>query len=696
MKQSRYILIAFLATLLLVACANLGTPDGGPYDETPPHVVRTSPRFGEMDVRPKKIVLEFDENIKIASAMEKVVVSPPQSNLPEIEAVGKRITVTLEDTLLPDMTYTIDFSDAIEDNNEGNPLGDYAFTFSTGNSLDTMQVSGYVMNAENLEPVKGILVGLYTVSDDTTDAPVADLPDSVFRTRGFERISRTDGRGHFVIKGIKHGHYRVFALKDQDQDFRFSQKSEMLAFDRRIIRPTSRPDIRPDTVWHDSIYYDSIVMTPYTHFFPDDVVLLAFNESGQSRMLLKTERKDMEKFTLFFTAPDTELPHIRGLNFDASDAFVVEANPTRDTITYWIRDSLIYYKDTLDMELTFNMTDTLGQLVSHTDTQPVVSRKTYERLMKDRKTEWENYAKQYKRDYKRQQRQKRLSQNLADEADMSEETTDSTDLPRVDETPPEVQDDKKKKKKSKKDDDEDIVVPPMPPKLLEYKLSKTNINPDQNLTFTFKEPVDTAFTDLFHLTEVIDSLREERPFLLRRKEGTVNAYVLYAEWQPDSRYELLVDSAAFVNMYGRVTTNIKKTVSVKSLDDFSSLFVTLHDADTTAVVQLLNSSDKVVKQQKAPGGRADFYFIEPGTYYLRLFYDRNGDGVWTTGDYDLQQQPEETFYFPGSLNLRAKWDVSEDWTPAARERFRQKPAAVTKQKPDKEKTIKNRNAERGH
>ena len=221
--QSLHALVLVLVGLvILVACANIGTPDGGPYDETPPKIVRTSPKFAATKSKAKKIVLEFDENIKLDNPMEKVVVSPPQLNMPEISSSGKRITVELEDTLIPNTTYTIDFADAIEDNNEGNPMGDYAFTFSTGEIIDTFQVSGYVLNAQDLEPIKGIVVGLYALEADSTMSDAeADktLPDSVFRTLPLERISRTDSRGHFFIKGLnKDTRYRVFALKDVDFD----------------------------------------------------------------------------------------------------------------------------------------------------------------------------------------------------------------------------------------------------------------------------------------------------------------------------------------------------------------------------------------------------------------------------------------------------------------------------------------------
>ena len=139
---------------------------------------------------------------------------------------------------------------------------------------------------------------------------------------------------------------------------------------------------------------------------------------------------------------------------------------------------------------------------------------------------------------------------------------------------------------------------------------------------------------------------------------------------------------------------MKKTISVKPLEEFSTLFVSLQNTDTTAIVQLLNTSDKVVKETKVKNSKVDFYFLQPGTYYLRMFYDRNGDGVWTTGDYDSQTQAEQTFYYSGALNLRAQWEVTQTWNPLATPISKQKPAKITQQKPDKEKTIKNRNAER--
>ena len=184
----------FVVAFVVASCARMGNPDGGWYDETPPRVVGASPSEKATNVNAKKVYINFDEFIKVDNPTEKVVVSPPQIEAPEIKAQGKRIAISLLDSLKANTTYTIDFSDAISDNNEGNPMGNYTYCFSTGNVIDTLEVAGSVLAADNLEPVKGILVGLY-----------ADLADSAFFTKPMLRVSRTDSQGHFVIKGVAPG-----------------------------------------------------------------------------------------------------------------------------------------------------------------------------------------------------------------------------------------------------------------------------------------------------------------------------------------------------------------------------------------------------------------------------------------------------------------------------------------------------------
>lgn len=188
MERDRQPLAALYPLFPFPASAPLVRPHGTTrwrwYDETPPKVVGATPADHATNVHRKHIYINFDEFITIDNPTENVVVSPPQLEAPEIKGQGKRISVELMDSLKPNTTYTVDFSNAISDNNEGNPLGNYTYSFSTGDHIDTLEVAGYVLEADNLEPVKGILVGLYS-----------NMEDSAFQKTPMMRVSRTDSRG---------------------------------------------------------------------------------------------------------------------------------------------------------------------------------------------------------------------------------------------------------------------------------------------------------------------------------------------------------------------------------------------------------------------------------------------------------------------------------------------------------------------
>lgn len=621
-----------LVFLLLVSCAKMGQPDGGWFDETPPKVIGASPADGAVNVNQKKINIYFDEFIKLDNPSEKVVVSPPQLEQPEIKGAGRRIQISLVDSLKANTTYTIDFSDAISDNNEGNPMGNYTYSFSTGAAIDTMEVSGYVLESENLEPVKGILVGLY-----------ADHADSAFRTKPMLRVSRTDSRGRFVIKGVAPGSYRIYALQDQDGDYKFSQKSEKIAFSHDIIVPSCKPDVRQDTTWVDSLHIKSIDQVDYTHFLPDNIVLRAFTEPLTDRFFLKAERQKANSFTLFFSYGDSILPQIKGLNFDAENAFLVEASEKKDTITYWLKDTALVNQDTLLMDITYRMTDSTGVLVNKTDSaQEILSKEPYAKRMK--------------------QQEKELAAWI-----------------------------KKQEKKKKKGEPYDSVMEVKP---LDVQLSvSSQFDPDQNVIFSFPTPLAKVDTAAIHLYAKHDTLWYRAPMEFLPLEN--RKYELRGEWRPDIEYSLEVDSAAFEDIYGLASKPIKQGFKVNSLDTYGTLLVNITSLhDLPLIVQLLDAQDKVVKETKTVNGVAEFYYLKPQKYYMRLIVDRNNNGKWDTGNYDNDQQAEEVYYYPEAIECKAKWDLTESWDPLARELSLQKPGAITKQKPDKEKKVKNQNVQR--
>lgn len=639
-KKHLIIYIAFLL-LALYSCASIGNPDGGPYDETPPQVVSSFPAEKATNVNKKKASILFNEYIKLENASEKVVVSPPQMEMANIRAEGKQIRIDLYDELLPNTTYTIDFSDAIEDNNEGNPMGHYTYSFSTGAEIDTMEVAGIVLNAEDLEPIKGILVGLYPA--DST------FHDSLFTTTPFKRVSRTNSSGRFTIKGVKHGKYRIFALKDSDGDIVFSQKNEVIAFDTLIVSTSSKPDVRMDTIWRDSTHYDSIRVVPYTHYLPDDVILMAFLEEGQEQHLLKTERPDPDFFRLFFTAPSDTLPHIKGLNFN-EECLVVEPSLHNDTLTYWVTDTTYsYQQDTLSMVLTYLETDTLGQLVSRSDTLELAPKVTQAQRNKEKQKQIDEWEKA------REKKQKRAKEPLPYEENPYIHTF------------------------------MDISLRP-----------SGSIDPNQNIRFTSKQPYLSVDTTALHFSVKQDSNWIDIPFLFVADENNIRDYILYAEWEPKKQYRFKADSAAFKNILGHVSKPLEQDFRVRGMEEYGAIFINAKIADKEdLIIQLLSRSGRVVAEQLADENkRAEFYYLKPGEYYVRCYLDLNGNGKWDTGEYASLKQAEEVFYFPKPLTLKAQWDLEQEWDIRGIERDKQKPQEITRQKPEKEKTIKSRNKER--
>ena len=642
-RQARYdvislpvllsLLMACLITPMLYSCAKMGAPDGGWYDETPPRVIGATPAEKSTHIDKRNIRINFNEFVKIDNPTQNVVVSPPQLEVPEIKGEGKSINVKLIDKLQPNTTYTIDFSNAISDNNEGNPLGNFTYSFSTGNHIDTLEVAGYVVQAADLEPVKGILVGLY-----------ADLSDTAFKTKPMLRVSRTDSRGHFIIRGVAPGKYRVYALQDADGNYSFNQRSEMLAFNHDIIEPSFRPDVRQDTLWRDSLHIESIAQVSYTHFLPDNICLRAFNEIVTDRHLLKSERPEPNHFTLYYTYGDSVLPNVRGLNFNTKDAFVIESSAHKDTVTYWLRDTALVNQDTLKMVVTQNISDSTGVLRQQEDTLTLLAKVPYAKRLKDKQKAFDEW--------------------------------------------------KKKQDKLKKRGEPYETTMPEEPLKLEITPSG-DMDPDQNISIVAKEPlkdVDTNHVRLFSHPSG-DSLWYKEPYELKRISN--EEFQVKAAWKPGTEYSFEADSTAFETIYGTMSGKLKQGLKVRSEDAYASLIMTISGMQGRHIIaQLLDEQSKIVKQSFTDNGQAEFYYLKPGKSFMRIIVDANNNKKWDTGNYDTNLQPEEVYYNPDEIECKAKWDLTLTWNPLARPIYQQKPEALKKQKADKEKSIQHRNVKR--
>lgn len=610
--------------LLTAACASIGRPEGGPRDEKPPVFRSSDPMPGATNVSRTKLTVYFDENIQLEDAFSKVVVSPAQQQPPQISANGRRLTVELRDTLRDSTTYTVDFADAIKDLNEGNILDGFAIDFSTGPTIDTLRISGMVLQAENLEPAQGMLVGVYS-----------NMADSAVKTLPLERIARTNQLGQFTIRNLPAGEYRIFAINDLNRDYHWD-RSEDIAFFDTIISPSVESITVTDTLYS-MAGTDSLASREGVRYLPNDILLTWFNENYKSHYLSDYKRPERRKITLGFGAPNDTLPRVDivsgapGIGRDISEWALMKANATLDTLEYWISDPDVVASDSLRLAVTYQKTDTLDRLVWNTDTL---------------------------RFFFREPKKKKKKESEEPRFVVDSVSGDTTFLP-----PPDFE-------------------------YLSLRARTTSMQDlGRPFVFETSLPLASLDTAAVHLELKVDSLWQNVPFkILPDSLDPLLVRKIEQDWKAGETYRFTVDTLAAVSIYGPWNKPFSQEFKVKQPEDYANLFMTVAGLDSVqVVVELLSSGDQPVRRAIKPVGasRAEFRLVDPGKYYARLFIDENMNGKWDTGSMSdsIAVQPEEVFYYSKTLNLKKNWDIEQTWDPYELPVDMQKPYAIKKNKP---------------
>ena len=641
-------MVTVVVGLLLAACASIGSPEGGPRDYTPPQVVKTSPAVGTLNFKGNKVEITFDEIVNLKDQQKKVIISPAPKTQPLIRAVGKKVTIEFRDELEENTTYVIDFSNAIEDNNEGNQLDGYSFAFSTGDVIDTLAVSGIVLRANDLEPMQHVLVGLHS-----------NLDDSAFTTLPLERVSRANDLGKFTIRNLKEGTYHVFAINDVDGDYRMA-RTEDIAFLDTLVVPTVGEYTSIDTVFTFDRKIDTITSGTHTLYLPNDLLLSMFNENYRSHYLKNNTRPADNKLHLLFGAPNDTLPRLEVLRpaVHERDWYRVERNQTNDSLIYWITDSAMIKADTIIVATTYLRTDSTEQLVEVTDTIRFGYRKPNAQVKEEEKKAKE-----------REERAKRLAQLLEkqEKADSQGKDLNEGELEEL-------------KELQRQNPDE---VPK-----LKMELAKSNgMDVGDSIIVRFDAPIATINPGGVRLEIKRDTLWVPITgvaMLQPANDCNPLKYWIPFDGQPDSTYRLTIDSAAVTSVYGLHNDLLRKDLKVKGLEEYANVFFKVNVRDG-AFVELMSSSEKVERTAIVRNGAFEILNVIPNTYYLRLVIDTNGNGKWDTGNYANHQQPEEVYYYPKKLRLRRNWDLDESWNIYQTALDLQKPEEIKHNKPEKAK-----------
>ena len=611
-SKSLYYIFIIIAAAVMYSCANIGNPSGGPIDKTPPIFMRSNPTPNAVNVKDRKIEIFFDEIVTLKDPSTKIIVSPAQTEMPRMSALGRKVTVELVDSLLPNTTYTIDFSNSIQDNNEGNAIDNFAFAFSTGSVIDSMRVSGYVLDSRTLEPMQSVVVGLQS-----------NLADSAFHKEKLQRVALTNDRGQFTIRNVSPGSYHIFALKDLDRDYKFGNPTEDIAFLDSIIVPSIGSREAADTVYNDLNEIDTIMRATRPAYFPNDILLSMFNEDRKSQYLANNLRVDSTRISLTFAAASDTLPSLSivGRNDVPDQWYTLERSQTNDTLTYWIRPPHLVSADTLMVATTYLRTDTASNLSWGTDTLKF----TFQR-----------------------QKAKKKKKN---------EGTDSFEQIRFMELHPLV------------NGTQEVYAP---------------------LLLQTGTPIERYSREAFHLqrklqNDTIFYPAEIKSIALRDSTLSRRDLMLKVDWEPGAAYTLAVDSLAMTDIYGLQTKPLKVDFNVRKMEEYGNIVFNIPAVRDSAIVELLDGTEKIVLRAPVKSHRAELLNLLPGKYYARLFIDRNGNGKYDTGNYDMHLQPEETVYYPGAINLKKNWDVEQTWDIYATPIDKQKPEAIKKNKPERKK-----------
>lgn len=611
-SKSLYYIFIIIAAAVMYSCANIGNPSGGPIDKTPPIFMRSNPTPNAVNVKDRKIEIFFDEIVTLKDPSTKIIVSPAQTEMPRMSALGRKVTVELVDSLLPNTTYTIDFSNSIQDNNEGNAIDNFAFAFSTGSVIDSMRVSGYVLDSRTLEPMQSVVVGLQS-----------NLADSAFHKEKLQRVALTNDRGQFTIRNVSPGSYHIFALKDLDRDYKFGNPTEDIAFLDSIIVPSIGSREAADTVYNDLNEIDTIMRATRPAYFPNDILLSMFNEDRKSQYLANNLRVDSTRISLTFAAASDTLPSLSivGRNDVPDQWYTLERSQTNDTLTYWIRPPHLVSADTLMVATTYLRTDTASNLSWGTDTLKF----TFQR-----------------------QKAKKKKKN---------EETDSLEQIRFMELHPLA------------NGTQEVYAP---------------------LLLQTGTPIERYSREAFHLqrklqNDTIFYPAEIKSIALRDSTLSRRDLMLKVDWEPGAAYTLAVDSLAITDIYGLQTKPLKVDFNVRKMEEYGNIVFNIPAVRDSAIVELLDGTEKIVLRAPVKNHRAELLNLLPGKYYARLFIDRNGNGKYDTGNYDMHLQPEETVYYPGAINLKKNWDVEQTWDIYATPIDKQKPEAIKKNKPERKK-----------
>ncbi len=606
MRENRKYIITLLRSAVVLLflsgflsrCASVLSPTGGPRDTLPPVIVVLEPDNYTTNFDSQKVYIEFDEFVQIKDQQKEFFTSPEMKNKPTIVTRGRGIVVTIKDTLLENTTYSLNFGSSIRDNNEGNPLNAMRYIFSTGDRIDSMMVSGYTADSYKADSVSKSFIYFFPVDSIEN---VAEYDSTLFKYKP-SAIARAENNGVFIAQNLKPIKYRVYAIEDTNNNQMYEPGTDQVGFISDDINPRELPGFG---IWYDSVRrYPSADPQLYFRMFTD----VAFKR----QTLQGNERPLQHKAMLYFGAANPKIESIVFDSIPSEDVIIEPLTLGRDTLAIWFKSPSEQLPDTIRSVVSYYKHDSINNLVLTNDTIKfpwrLIESREAEKLRKEKETE-----------------------KAAAEA-IGEEWID-------------------------------------PDNPFSYKMSlKGEINPEKNLMMEFDYPLASIDTARMILTSInADSLVTDRTFSIERDTASLRRYYIRSQWDaaPTERYTLTIPRGVITDVAGMSNDSLVGSYTIADPEKYATILINLaasSNVDTKYIIQLLNGSNKLIEEKRnLTAGEVKFNYVPAGDIRLRLIEDRNGNGIWDSGNVVERRQAERSEIYSSegedTFATKANWEV---------------------------------------
>lgn len=613
--KKRHFYLGLSVMLVIAGCAQQGSPSGGPKDEKPPAVLSAEPANYSKHFSASRISIDFDEYIVLDNVNQELVVSPPLEEKPVVKLKGKTLIIDIPGELHENTTYTFNFGNAIKDLHEGNKLQNYEYVFSTGAVLDSLSVRGQLQYAfDRKAPEEPMFIMLY-----------GDLRDSVPLLEPPFYVGRSDDKGQFSVNNLRPDVYKLFAIKDANNNFLFDQPTEEIAFldsslivsaeyfkkiieagdsssvaaqdstGISLISTAAVPDsgglslistaAAPDSA---SVPADSI--PGYKKYNSIYVDLFVFTEENTLQYLSDFSRKDRRRLDLVFSRPVSDSFSIKALDTESMPEkwYLMQKGLMKDSISLWIPDSLVYKRDSIYTVVAFTISDSAGMPATRYDTLLFAYRPSGSKSSKKQAT---------------------------------------------------------------------------PEKFSVRTISKGGQQElNRDLMFTGSVPLSGVEADKILLNMVIDSVETAVPFSLVLDSARIDRAFLKTGWASGSDYHMILYPGAFTSLFGETNDTTELRFKSRDLEYYGNLSLELNNVEIPVILELYSGDKRILTRTITQSGVCLLDYLAPQKYRIKFILDRNGNGKWDTGKYLQKRQPEQTEWFPKEIEVRSNWDQSESYT----------------------------------